>query len=549
MPARFRERLAVLGVILLLGPGCASRRNADVKEPPGPPDLGVIGRFSPDPWEPILSLAPVEALPSDKVERIRAHEETGRYFRALFSRPEKSPSTAELLDAIWSDLRTLSVARLHALAVPDREDATPGAWRRFTFKAGRIEDRFLFDIRRGKIDPGRETNRRRSGPALFASFGQMAGAFSLRPAPGAAESVYDVRMALDLELGELSWAEIQDALARTWRVVDLTGESSGAPLPAELDQAVTAIFPALDGESRRLAAKGLRAFPNFLALLPRFAIPRKLVATRHPEQPADGHPAWTEIDFTFELNRPYLEARWPRVATFFAKMEDLFESRFRLEDASGRELLRIEMETSRFTVRLRAAVSGGRLVPLGPDGARVFDGAVNPFMESGRPRWTGDLVLRVAGITLRIEGVRFDAEYETHQGLTSFRTTFDTPPEVKVEGALWGVVPIWVVDLLIPGNLEELGGKYFRTLAAANGGRGSIAQFIFAPGATSSRMSIRTQAALEDSGFAGFMMRLFGSRMRPDPEAKREWRQIATAALDAFGADYALLRGYYRVDG
>jgi len=549
LSTRIRELLAMLGVILLLSSGCDSRRKAVVKEPPGAADLGVVGRFSPEPWEPLLSLAPVEASPEDKVERIRAHEETGRYFRALLSRPEMSPSTAELLDQIWSDLRTLSVARLHELAVPDRDDPPPGAWRRFTFRAGRIQDRFLFDVRRGVADRDHPTNPGRAAPPAFAPFGRMAGAFSLRPAPESTEPVYDVRMALDLELGELGWGEIQNALARSGRVVDLASDGSGDSVPPVLDTAVSRILPELHGDSRRLAAKGLRAFPNFIALIPRFAIPRKLATARHPAQPDEGRPSWTEIDLTLELNRPYLEARWPRVATFFARMENLFEASFRLEDSAGRELVRMDVETVGFTARLRAAVTGERLVPLGPDGTRCFEAAVDPFLDSGRPRWTGDVTLRVAGLALHIEGIRLDAEYETHQGLTSFRTTFDTPPEVKVDGALWGVVPVWVVDLLIPGNLEELGGKYFRTLATANGGRGSTAHFIFAPGATSSRVSIRTQAALEDSGFVGFMMRLFGTRLRPNPEARREWRQIATAALDAFGADYALLRRYYRVDG
>ena len=65
-------------------------------------------------------------------------------------------------------------------------------------------------------------------------------------------------------------------------------------------------------------------------------------------------------------------------------------------------------------------------------------------------------------------------EYANGQdGLRLKASMRQSPRAVAISGRVLGVFPVWLVDLLIPSNVEEITVNFLETLVKSNGGQGA----------------------------------------------------------------------------
>jgi hypothetical protein len=48
------------------------------------------------------------------------------------------------------------------------------------------------------------------------------------------------------------------------------------------------------------------------------------------------------------------------------------------------------------------------------------------------------------------------------------------PQKIEAGGSVYGVIPVWMVDLMIPSNVQEVMDSFFQTLAMGNDGNGAM---------------------------------------------------------------------------
>jgi hypothetical protein len=506
-------------------------------ESAGPPDLGVIGGFNPKPWAPILAIAPVDK-PATLADRVRGLEETMAFSRAFLTRFSLSAATQKLWDNLWESLNTLNIASIYQLAVADDKAVQPLAWRQFVLRGGRIERDFLLEVQAGTA-----TDWPIDRPV--AKFGQMRGAISLRPSQEQSDT-FLFRSDMEVDVGGLCWDDLVEALAKVIEAVDLTVHDfpTSAKLPENLEKAVQLRFPKLEGDSLLLMAEWMRAYPNLTALIPCFIIPENLV---HRRARVPLMPAWTEVDMVVSLHREYLEYHYPDYASFINSMAGMLEATFVLKDANGNVLLTVMVDTKTFSLSIKAAICQGRLVPKNSAGELLYEHAADVHAQAADLCWEGMMLIHVSGIELELANLKLYGHYGKWEDFAILKWRFCEPPRAKVSGALWGFIPVGVLDFFIPSNLEELATKFLKALANSNGGEGLKMQFSYARGATQGRIVFHVATELEDSGFFGFLMRIFHSRMLPSPEANAQKIKIIAALLDAWHADFALFARYHRL--
>jgi hypothetical protein len=555
-----RRWISVAAVIVVTVAGCRGPEPApEAQVVAGPPLLTELGGFRPTPWQPLVAVAPVAAPDAPMEERLAALEELGRLVRSVTVGFARTPRAHTLWERVVRSLGSLDIEGLFQLGRPESSLArVGGGWRAMRFRGGRRGDAFLVDAEHAAEDE-RQPGAGSEGPGAdvlqadldaVADLGRMHAAVALRPAPAdETGSVYQSAVGLEVELGGMRSDALPVAIDRFLAEADVADRFGPDDIPIT-DRALAAVkkrFPALDGDSAALTAEALRAFPHFGETLGWLVTPQRLIA-RHRTAGAGDDPsapdAWTEVDAVFRLERERLEVAYPLLSEFLEDVEDLLEVRQRVLDADGNEVVRVELETFGFTARVRCVLAGGRLVPVHPATGPVWERAIDPFAPSGRFTLEGRMALHLAGVDLVIDGIPWTAQYERRHGYAGVRAVLRQPPRIEATGALLGIVPVWFLDLLIPGNLEELAASFFDRLTGSREGRGALGEVALLPGALSSRFSARGEADLEDAGFVSFMMRLTSRRFLPDPDVQDEWRRLAARLSRALAADERILRAH-----
>ena len=89
-----------------------------------------------------------------------------------------------------------------------------------------------------------------------------------------------------------------------------------------------------------------------------------------------------------------------------------------------------------------------------------------------RDRWSFES--DVNGICTEVKDLAFKVHYESGAKGMSSVIVCDEEPKVRVHGSAFGVLPTWAIDVVIPGNMEELTRSFFHVVTRGNGGKGMV---------------------------------------------------------------------------
>ena len=85
-----------------------------------------------------------------------------------------------------------------------------------------------------------------------------------------------------------------------------------------------------------------------------------------------------------------------------------------------------------------------------------------------------DIYLNIVGLHLDIESLQIILDYRYRNQALEIKACLWQPPEnIEAGGWAFGFIPLWLVDVLIPSNVEDITKKFFQTLATGNDGEGT----------------------------------------------------------------------------
>ncbi len=230
----------------------------------------------------------------------------------------------------------------------------------------------------------------------------------------------------------------------------------------------------------------------------------------------------TQVRVVLRPNLGQLELRYPKIHQYLARSRTMRDSRFTLTDAKGRRFALIQYTGSKLQLVIRAAMLDGVLVPLeGPDTDVSLDidrqGVTNLL-------GTMDLKLKYWGLTVRLERMELPIRWvRTPDKIVGEYRLSKLPRKIEVTGRLWGVFPVWLVDMLIPSNLEKIMTNFLSTLIKGGGGKGMLLSFSYEKDSKQRNLyRVRFEGELADNGFVQLQTRLLRSRLAPRRKARGE---------------------------
>ena len=103
-----------------------------------------------------------------------------------------------------------------------------------------------------------------------------------------------------------------------------------------------------------------------------------------------------------------------------------------------------------------------------------------------------------------------------------------------------GIFPIWLIDFLIPSNIEDMTQEFFQTLALGNNGKGVSILFGSIPEESlKNNLWLLTEAEVMSNGTMKFALNLQRKMVREEDKLLEEIRVFEQQLWNAFYLDFS----------
>ncbi|MEW6079276.1 MAG: hypothetical protein AB1724_15825 [Thermodesulfobacteriota bacterium] len=247
-------------------------------------------------------------------------------------------------------------------------------------------------------------------------------------------------------------------------------------------------------------------------------------------------------DFTLNVGSDPdgIEARFPLVAKFMEKMNKHGYAELVLKDKQGRTLLELFLGAQRDFFRLRVRTRGGMVIPVDTAADAPFPAEAFAVHQLANYAWEPRLNMtgRALGLKIAISDQIISGEYATDGSTMRLAHKMINKPEVEISGAVLGIIPISVIDLVIPETVNGLANDFNTVMFQANRGQGTLfeAQWDMRE-PQSGRLCWKAQTELPDNDFIRIGMKFFARMFLMDEKTFDEFRHLISAGMEAFAQD------------
>lgn len=194
------------------------------------------------------------------------------------------------------------------------------------------------------------------------------------------------------------------------------------------------------------------------------------------------------------------------------------------------------------STRVRAMTDGGRTLGIWKFDSGRMEGVVSfePDIEAlvqPRYRFEADLLSNAAGVEVSISKVRVQTDVNARPKRVVFASRMHRMPDVSVEGAALDLIPVEVIDALIPSNLSGIIRGFLSVLTTGDGGKG-LSWTLSLPRSGEAPIRTTTRAELLDNGFVSFWLRIASRAIGLDEEVRDELESLLAESLDAVRSDF-----------
>jgi hypothetical protein len=150
-------------------------------------------------------------------------------------------------------------------------------------------------------------------------------------------------------------------------------------------------------------------------------------------------------------------------------------------------------------------------------------------------------LLNISGLKLHVEELPMLLVLNQDQAGGLMRLAMaSVPKKVVVDGALYGFLPVWAIDLVIPSNLEELTRNFVEVMATGKNGEGMSMQLVAPRDAKPQRVCADAKVRLMSNGLIKLGMDLQAKLGFRDEKVQQDFHKFVANSTLAFEQDLAV---------
>lgn len=301
---------------------------------------------------------------------------------------------------------------------------------------------------------------------------------------------------------------------------------------AAMKPAASAVFPEITGEPRKVLDQFAADFPRMSQMLSRYTELKSFANVKNV-----AGKVYTEMSMRGRFRMDALAADYPKLKGFLNDIRKLFVFQFYLSDAKGQNLMSfiINTQTEEFFWGFNTA--NGKLLPTGKDGTPVMNEGITLAGQVDHKFYVAlSFFVNVYGLKINSGNIGAYLRYQANYEKMSFYAKLTHMPEGKISGALFGVLPTWVIDLSIPSDLQTLMNRFSQTVFKANNGEGSKAEISWKKRGGDASLHASASTEFLENRFIRIGMKIWVRKFRPNEHVQEDIRvfigRFSRAILD-----------------
>jgi hypothetical protein len=484
---------------------------------------GVPAQVSRRGWTPLVRLAG----DGDEAAATLHLQQSLTVFRSLLYGLEIDEQTSTFLSDVRGSLDAFDLSGFHE-SLPERD----GAWRRLRVYGKQKGKRFV--VRQGRgVDC-------RVGPngALGSTLGDLGVELRAKPVTAPDGNVnYLLRGELGLGVGPVGWNALTASLGEASRLLASGGrgqdsDSQARPSQGTIDR-LRSSHPTLRGEDLESLAVLWESFPRVGNVFHSFMRAEDVMVF---DPKGDG--SYQQLRLAARLRVDLLEDAYPELAEFLEDLGSLAQLQMVWVDPQGRQLARLSFASKSLRLSFSCFVSEGRLLPV-DNGVVITAEEPAVLGQPFRFKALVDVSSEINGITTRVHGLEVDWTHTRTREGADLSARITKTPKVTTSGRAFGFIPTWAIDVMIPGNIEELTREFLSTACNGNEGQGMALDVRArqAPGDGPGTLAISSGAELLDNLLVSIAMRIASQRLLPDEDVREDLGKLLARFERAFGED------------
>jgi hypothetical protein len=250
------------------------------------------------------------------------------------------------------------------------------------------------------------------------------------------------------------------------------------------------------------------------------------------------------------LNREALSIHYPEIGTLLGKWREIVRFKARIFDKQDQLMGMVALDSLNNSFSMQFRMRSDRFIPMHDNGILKMNTGFS-LIGAGptQLKVVCDIHLNIVGMQLKIDALPVVLDYRHNDGGPHLMARLvQAPQKIEVDGSVYGVIPVWMVDLLIPSNVQEVMDSFFQTLAKGNDGNGSMIRIdSFSEQALKQSLLLNTDAEVLANGTLKLGFNLQRKFITMPPELRVEIRAFKKQLWDALYHDFQRIktqRGY-----
>jgi hypothetical protein len=256
------------------------------------------------------------------------------------------------------------------------------------------------------------------------------------------------------------------------------------------------------------------------------------------------------LNIKARLNREALSIHYPEVGKLLEKWREIVKFKARIFDKQDQLMGMVDLDSINNLFTLQFRIRSDRFIPLhDKEILKINNGFSLTGGDFTQFKIVCDIHLNIVGMQLKIDTLPVILDYRHRVGGPDLKTRLvQVPQKIETNGSVYGVIPVWMVDLLIPSTVQEIMKSFFQTLAMGNDGNGSMIRiYSFPDQASKQSFLLHTDAEVLANGTLKLGFNLQRKFFALPPEFLVEIRAFKKQLWNALYHDFQRIkthRGY-----
>jgi len=284
------------------------------------------------------------------------------------------------------------------------------------------------------------------------------------------------------------------------------------------------LYPNIKKESKKVINDFSIAFPRFANLLYQYTHLSSLLKIAKYN-----NKTYTKLIFKGKLKLNILKQKYTELYEYLDDLDDLMRFRMVIVDEHWNKLMTFIIDSKNKEIIWMVNTKNNKVIPEDWQGRPVFKHqfALSKLIKK-RFYLSTNIHINIYGLKFDTQDIKIKSIYQNIKNKGSFFFKIHQFPKIKVSGYFWHIIPTWLIDLFIPGNIDILINKFTKVLQYGNNGQGSFMKVNwFIQNQTKSIINLYGKTELLDNRFIRIAMKIFNRRFLPNEKAFLELRLLA----------------------